>query len=166
MVKIITGPINSGKSTYLLEDFKTRKNADGFTCLKVRINNEHIGYELKHLVSSKTIQFIRKINHIPEDWNEAFRLGMHYSFNKEGFDFAKKITDEAFAKGVKCFYIDEVAHLELKDQGFSDILKRVLKSKIDLVLVVREALVEKICEKYGITDYECFKPNYERSKNE
>ena len=166
MVKIITGPINTGKSTWLLEDFKSRKNADGFACLKVRINDEHIGYEIKHLATGETIQFIRKINYIPEEWNEAFRLGMHYSFNKEGFEFAKRITDEALAKGVECFYIDEVAHLELKDQGFADILRKVLKSKIDLVLVVREALVEKICEKYGITDYESIKPNFERSKNE
>ncbi len=163
MIKIITGPINTGKSSWLLKDYNSKKDnsyVDGFACFKIINNSEHIGYELMHLATGEKCQFIRKINHIPNNWNEAFRLGMHYSFNQEGFDFAKRITDEALAKGVKCFYLDEVAHLELKAQGFSDILKRVLAAKIDLVLVVREALVEKICDKFGIKEYECIKPKF------
>ena len=158
MIKIITGPINTGKTSWLLKDFKTKNNADGFACLKVRINGEHIGYELQHLTTGEKCQFIRKINYIPEDWNEAFRLGMHYSFNKEGFEFANRIANEALAKGVKCFYLDEVAHLELKDQGFANILRSVLDSKIDLNLVIREALVDKVCEKFEIKSYEIIKP--------
>ena len=160
MIKIITGPINSGKSSWLLNDYKLKTNADGFACVKVRKNNEHIGYELVHLKTGEKCQFIRKIDYIPENWNEVFRLGMHYSFNKEGFNLAQKITDEALKNGVDCFYIDEVAHLEIKGQGFADILKRVLESRIDLVLVVREALVEKICEAFHITSYELIKPNF------
>lgn len=160
MIKIITGPINTGKSTWLEKDFNTNSNADGFVCRKVRVNNEHIGYEIVHLTNGESRHFIRKIDHIPEKWNEAFRLGMHYSFNKEGFDFANKITEEALSKGVKCFYLDEVAHLELKGQGFANILRRILDAKIDLVLVVREALVEKICETFGIKDYLCQKPDF------
>ena len=160
MIKIITGPINTGKTYWLNKDYKSNKNADGFACRKVKVNDEHIGYELVHLATGETCQFIRKINHIPEGWNEAFRLGMHYTFNKEGFNFAEKICDKALKNKVSCFYLDEVAHLELKDQGFADILKRILAAKIDLVLVVREALVEKICEKFGIKEYETIKPNF------
>jgi nucleoside-triphosphatase THEP1 len=160
MVKIITGPINTGKTSWLVNDFKSKKHADGFACKKVKVNDEHIGYELVHLATGETCQFIRKINHIPEGWNEAFRLGMHYTFNKEGFNFAEKICDKALKNKVSCFYLDEVAHLELKDQGFAEILKRILDAKIDLVLVVREALVEKICEKFGIKEYEIIKPNF------
>ena len=160
MVTIVTGPINTGKTTWLINDFKSKENADGFACRKIRINDEHIGYELVHLATGETCQFIRKITHIPENWNEAFRLGMHYSFNKEGFAFAEKIANEALAKVIKCFYLDEVAHLELKGQGFADILRRILTAKIDLVLVVREALIEKICEAFGIKDYKIVKPEF------
>jgi nucleoside-triphosphatase THEP1 len=154
MIKIVTGPINTGKSTWLEKDFKTKDNADGFVCRKVKINNEHIGYELVHLATGESCQFIRKIDYIPDGWNEAFRLGMHYTFNREGLEFANHITDEALSKGVKCFYLDEVAHLELKGQGFAELLRRILEAKIDLVLVVREALVEKICNAFGIKEYE------------
>ena len=160
MVTIVTGPINTGKTTWLINDFKSKENADGFACRKLRINDEHIGYELVHLATGETCQFIRKITHIPDGWNEAFRLGMHYTFNKEGFAFAEKICNEALAKDIKCFYLDEVAHLELKGQGFADILRRILAAKIDLVLVVREALIEKICEAFGIKDYKIVKPEF------
>lgn len=160
MVTIVTGPINTGKTTWLINDFKSKENVDGFACRKVKINNEHIGYELVHLATGETCQFIRKINHIPDGWNEAFRLGMHYTFNQEGFAFANNICNEALARGVKCFYLDEVAHLELKGQGFADILRRILSANVDLVLVVREALIEKICETFGIKDYKVVKPEF------
>ena len=163
MIKIVTGPINTGKTTWITRDYKSRSNADGFACRKIRENDEHIGYELVHLATGETCQFIRKINHIPDGWNEAFRLGMHYTFNKEGFAFANKICDEALANGVSCFYLDEVAHLELKGQGFADILKRVLIAKVDLILVVREALIEKICDAFNIKDYEIVKPDFSQS---
>lgn len=158
MIYILTGPINTGKTSWLIDDFKKRSNADGFACRKVRVNGEHIGYELVHLKTGETCQFIRKIAHIPEDWNEAFRLGVHYSFNKEGAAFAQKITDEALNSKIDFFYLDEVAHLELKGQGFADILKRVLAARIDMLLVVREALVEKITKTFGIKEYEVITP--------
>lgn len=158
MIYILTGPINTGKTSWLIDDFKKRSNADGFACRKVRVNGEHIGYELVHLKTGETCQFIRKIAHIPEDWNEAFRLGAHYSFNKEGAAFAQKITDEALNSKIDFFYLDEVAHLELKGQGFADILKRVLAARIDMLLVVREALVEKITKTFGIKEYEVITP--------
>ncbi len=161
MIKIITGPINSGKSSWLLKDYKKKTNADGFASVKVRVNGEHIGYDLIHLNTGDSCQFIRKPDFIPEKWNEAFRLGMHYSFNQEGFDLAQKITDEALLNKTKCFYIDEVAHLELKGQGFANILRRILDSKIDLVLVVREHLVEKICDSFHIKEYEIIKPTFD-----
>lgn len=158
MIYILTGPINTGKTSWLIDDFKKRSNADGFACRKVRVNGEHIGYELVHLKTGETCQFIRKIAHIPEDWNEAFRLGVHYSFNKEGAAFAQKITDEALNSKIDFFYLDEVAHLELKGQGFADILKRILAARIDMLLVVREALVEKITKTFGIKEYEVITP--------
>ena len=160
MIKIVTGPINTGKTTWLIKDFNSKENADGFACRKVKINGEHIGYELIHLASGESCQFIRKIEHIPENWNEAFRLGMHYSFNKEGFDFANKICEEALSKKVSCFYLDEAGHLELKGRGFADILKKVLAADVDLVLVVREALIEKMCEAFGIKEYVIVKPDF------
>lgn len=161
MIKIITGPINTGKTTWLQEDFKKYTDADGFACRKVRLNDEHIGYELLHLKTGELCQFIRKIEHIPADWNEDFRLGIHYSFNKEGGRFAERIVDEALKDNVGRFYIDEIGHLELKNQGFAMLLRRLLSSKIDcLVLVVRESLVEKVCAHFEIKNYKIIKPNF------
>lgn len=161
MIQIITGPINTGKTTWLQADFGKYANADGFACRKVRLNGEHIGYELVHLKTGEICQFIRKIEHIPIGWNEDFRLGANYSFNKEGSKFAAKIVDEALKKNISRFYIDEIGHLELKNQGFAEILKKILVSKIDsLVIVVRESLVDKVCAHFEIKDYKLIKPDF------
>ena len=159
MIKIVTGPINTGKTTWLFEDYKSKENADGFACRKIRANDEHIGYELVQLSTGKTCHFISKVDRIPQNWNEVFRLGKHYSFNKEGLEFAKNIVESSLEKSVKCFYLDELGHLELKGSGFADILKRLLKEKIDLVLVIREGLLEQMCKAFEINDYEIIRPN-------
>lgn len=162
MIYIISGPINTGKTSWLLQDFKKYPDSDGFACRKVRENGEHIGYELVHLKSGETCQFIRKIEHIPENWNEGFRLGCHYSFNCEGLSFADKIAENALSNGIQRFYLDEVAHLELRGEGFSEILKKLVAAKIDLVLVVREALVEKLTQAYGISAYKVITPVFDK----
>lgn len=159
MIYIITGPINTGKTTWLINDYPKHSNSDGFACRKVFSNNIHIGYELIHLYNNESCQFIRKIDYIPEKWSEAFRLGNHYSFNKEGFDFAAKITNDAINKKVSRFYLDELGHLELKNQGFADILKKLLEEKIDLVLIIRESLIDKVVEHYEITEYKIITPS-------
>ena len=90
---------------------------------------------------------------------------MHYSFNKDGFTFANNIVESALEKGVKCFYLDELGHLELKGEGFANILRRLLKEKIDLVLVIREALLEQMCKTFEINDYTIIRPNLKNSEN-
>ena len=36
MVTIVTGPINTGKTTWLMKDYNSKENADGFGCRKVK----------------------------------------------------------------------------------------------------------------------------------
>lgn len=160
MIYIVSGSINTGKTSWLLKEFNKYRSADGFACRKVRVNGEHIGYELVHLKTGEVCQFIRKIDYIPRDWNEAFRLGIHYSFNREGLAFAKKIANDALSSNADCFFLDEVGHLELKGQGFADILKSMLMAGIDMVIVVREALVEKIVDTFGIGEYKIIIPEF------
>lgn len=156
--RIITGRVNSGKTGSLAEDFKKQNlpigNADGFACVKVRTaDNIHIGYDLVRLTTAEKCEFIRKIQYLPKNWNEAERLNDNYSFCKEGFDFAKRIFAEAQINDVKHFYIDEVAHLESREAGFSQLIKDCLNSGMKLTIVVRESLVEVVIKKYKIDKY-------------
>jgi nucleoside-triphosphatase THEP1 len=84
---------------------------------------------------------------------EILQVGK-YSFSKAGFERAKKVIREGF-QGNDWLVIDEIGPLELKDGGFADVLKEALKLPgKNLLLVVRQGLVEDVVKKFGIMSFE------------
>lgn len=156
--RIITGEINEGKTTALLQDFENAKkrkdNPHGFACKKIMENEEHLGYDLVCLITGETCPFIRKIKHIPENWVEEERIAQHFSFNKEGFNFAHRLYYEAKRQSVTHFFIDELGYLELEDRGFAHIIQDALENDIKLSVVVRKQLIEPILTKFNIKKYQ------------
>ena len=50
--------------------------------------------------------------------------------------------------------IDEIGPLELRGNGFKDVLEEILKERTgDLLIVVRENLVDEVVRKFGITGH-------------
>lgn len=153
MIYLLSGPINSGKTSWILKDFQQFPDADGFACRKVWEAGQHIGYDLQHLQTGFACPFIRTPDHHPTGWEEAAQLNDRFSFSAAGFLFARHITLNAILNNVKRFYLDEAGHLELCGQGFNHIMQALLGAQIDLVLVVRESLVEQMAEAYKISTY-------------
>ncbi len=160
MIEIVTGPINSGKSSWMLADFARHDSADGFICVKVRENDIHTGYDLLRPLDNSRQPFIRKIDHRPPDWNEVAIIGRHYSFCHEGFAFAEMIADQAIKNQVCTFFLDELGPLELSGKGFAPLLTRLLHNPINLVLTVRETLVSQIAERFALRQPRTFKPHF------
>jgi len=155
MIYIVRGEINAGKTSWMAEDFKRHANADGFLCRKVFEAGEHTGYDLEHLTSAARCRFIRKPGHIPADWNEAAFLAEKFSFCAEGFEFANQIAESALKNGCQRFYLDEIGPLELMQQGFFDMLGRLLQNPPpELVIAVRSYLVEPVVELFKISEFE------------
>lgn len=156
--RIITGDIGVGKTTALLKDFnnikKQKESPHGFACKKIRVDDEVIGYDLLCLVTGATCPFIRKLAHLPEDWAEAEKIAQHFSFSKDGFNFAHRLYYEAKRQSVTHFFIDEVGHLELEDKGFAQIIADALQSNIKLTIVVRKQLIEQVLTKFSIKKYQ------------
>lgn len=151
MIFIVRGDINSGKTRWMAADFDCHQNADGFICRKVFKESEHIGYDLEHLVSRERCRFIRKSGFIPDGWHEVAFLAQKYSFCSEGFAFAHKIVETA---NCQRFYIDEIGPLELKKQGFYELLRDMLQSGTpEIVIAVRSQLVELVIEFFAIKEY-------------
>ncbi len=150
MIYIVTGPINSGKTAWVLRDFNNHPGADGFACKKVYVEGQHIGYDLFHLPTALSCAFIRNPGCLPPDWEESALLDNRYSFSSAGLLFARHLTQNAILNNVGRFYLDEAGPLELNDKGFNHLLEALLGAQIDLVIVVREALVQPIIEKYQI----------------
>lgn len=154
MIEIITGEINTGKSTRLKKDFSAHSGADGFVCSKFFVDDVHAGYDLVHLPTNDSCAFIRKVEFMPDCWNEATRIMDNFTFSKEGFEFAKKIADNAILNNISRFYIDEIGHLELNGEGFYNMVNKLLTvPNLTLVFIVRRRLLEQTIALFKIKDY-------------
>lgn len=154
MIYLLTGPVNSGKTSWVLCDYQNFPEADGFACKKVWAGSELTGYDLFHLKTGLTCPMIRTLNRIPPVWEETARLNDRFSFSNAGFLFARHITQNAILNNVRRFYLDEAGHLEVQGNGFHLLLEALLGADIDLVIVVRDTLVERLVATYSISQYE------------
>ena len=154
MITFVTAEVNSGKTTWMLQDFETRDNADGFLSVKAFKNGFHIGYNLLHLQTGITRPFIRKPDYQEENWSEIFRIRDVYSFNRAGFAFAEQIACQALNNKTRLFYFDEIGPLELNGKGFNRLFSKMLASDINLKVVVRKSLLNKVCDYFKIKDFQ------------
>lgn len=153
MITFVTAEVNSGKTTWMRQDFESQNNADGFLSVKTFKNGLHSGYNLLHLQSGQTQPFIRKPGYMEQNWDEAFRIRDVYSFNRPGFDFAQHIARQALYNKIELFYFDEVGPLELQGKGFNLLFRKMLASNINLKVVVRKSLVKDVCQAFSIKEH-------------
>lgn len=154
MIQILTGPVNSGKTSWILNDFQTHPEADGFACKKVFASGVHIGYDLLHLPTGITCPFIRVTGHLPPAWEEVAQLNERFSFSAAGLLFARHITQNAILNHASRFYLDEIGPLELSGRGFNHLLTALLGAEIDLVIAVRDSKLPQILAAFEITSYQ------------
>jgi len=62
----------------------------------------------------------------------------------------EKEIDAMIKHSISPIFLDEVGQLELYDQCFGNILKKMVESGLELYITVREDLVSQIIEKYKI----------------
>lgn len=146
---IVTGPINSGKTTRLTEWCKNRDNVYGI--LTPKINGKRVFVDV---ASGEQFEM-----EALENEEKVLRIGK-YIFSVAGFERAKEIVRNASVKKNAFLIIDEVGPLELKGEGFSVELKELLDSKddsLEVIIVIRESLVEEVVSYFGIAaNYEMF----------
>ena len=146
---IVNGPINSGKTTRLMDWCKNRKDVYGI--LTPKINGKRV-----FVYFATGDQFEMEAQE-----NEENVLGIgKYIFSLAGFDRAKNIIRNATKRKNGWLIIDEVGPLELKGEGFEEEIKELLNSKDDslkVIIVVRESLLEQVVTYFEIAEtYEMF----------
>ncbi len=146
---IVTGPINSGKTTRLMDWCKNRKDVYGI--LTPKINGKRVFVDV-----ATGDQFEMEAQ---ENEENVLSIGK-YIFSVAGFDRAKNILRNATNRKNGWLIIDEVGPLELKGEGFGEELKELLNSIDDsfkVIIVVRESLVEQVVTYFEIAEtYEMF----------
>ncbi len=154
-IKILTGPICSGKTTRIMQWASSQKNIDGI--FQPVIEEKRFIYH----IGSRTLKLLEAIGSTPK--SSVVETGK-YKFNKEVFVWAKKILKECFNKNLDWLVIDEVGPLELNGNGLEPVIAEIIGNRKkfvgDIVFVVRESLVEKFVERYNLgKNYEAFEEN-------
>ena len=152
MLRIVTGKINSGKTTTLGNIYKTQKG-DGFISVKNMKENMVHSYDILRLHTNETTPFVINENLVESDHVINCQIGP-YLFLQHTLDYIEETLRELINKRVSPLYLDEIGQLELYDQCFHNIFTELLESKLDIYVVIREDLIDKVLIKYNITEYE------------
>ena len=138
MIFILTAPIQSGKTTSLISWSANRNDVHGI---------------LTPVVGSKRVFMDAKTKEqfpMEATGEEETLVVGRFVFSKAGFDKAIQIIREAINKE-GWLIIDEIGPLELRGEGFCNVLKDVLAvRKEKMILVVREGMTEQVKEYFGI----------------
>ena len=153
MIFILTGPVDSGKTTFLkrvIEELKRQKvKMDGFLSEAIVKDQEKIGYDLVDLGDGKSVPFIRKSGR--QDWQ---RIGPYF-FIPEGLSRAKQIILRS--REAEILVVDEIGPLELSGQGLWDVLEQVIFQRFQKYLfVLRKGILQDFLKMVGRIELKIF----------
>jgi len=136
MIYLVTGPIDSGKTTCLRSIYLERRQGDGFLSTKVKKDETVVGYDLERLRDGERCPFIRRRPALPPGWDEVWRRGP-FSFSRAGQQFAEAVITDLLRRRVEPVFMDEIGPLELQGQGFCPLVRQVVGSERTVYMTVR-----------------------------
>ena len=94
--------------------------------------------------------------------NEEIITVGKYQFSKTGFERASQVLlDAKDSQETDWLLIDELGPLELEGEGFAKAMKAILldRREIKMMLVIRESILTKVTDYFGIRQYQLFRIN-------
>lgn len=152
MVKIVTGKINSLKTSRALDDYQTNQKGDGFLSIKNMDQQKVLSYDALRLKTNEKRRLASHKENNPYTFKNQLTFGP-YVFNLDTFDWMNHEISHMISQQVHPIYMDEIGNLELKGFGYDAIIKKCLESNMDLVIVVREDLLDQVIKHYQIKDF-------------
>ncbi len=153
MVKIVTGKINSYKTTKLKKIYQQNQIGDGLIAKKTMRGDLVYGYTLVRLSNGKETPFIIRDIYYKNDKEIIYKLGP-YLFYKEAFNYIDELVEKWIKETTNPIFLDEISILELQEKGYYHTLEKLLQENIDLYLVVRSDLIKKVVDKFNIKEYQ------------
>lgn len=149
MIRILSGPIGSGKTTRLIAWAAGRPDVAGVVSPVVA------GHRMFRDLRSG-LQWPMEA---AADEPDALVVG-RYRFRRAAFAAAASWVDAGLVDpAVAWTVIDEIGPLELCGEGFAPLLRRALAERgPGLVLVIRQGLVASVTERFGIDASQPFDP--------
>ena len=144
-IYLVSGKVHSGKTGKLMLWVYKRPDARGVLAPVIE------GKRYLMNVRTKTARLLTA------DANDPNSVSVgDYRFSNETFEWGRQILRQAFKENAPWIVADEIGPLELNNQGLEPTISEwIAKSKnndrINLVLVVRESLVEKVLQHFGLS---------------
>lgn len=151
MITIVTGKINEGKTTVLKRMYHEDKKGDGFIAIKKMDGTNVHSFLATRLSTKEQKTLMLHKNYYSESFISAGKIGP-YLINLFTLSWVEKSIEKMIKKRVEPIYLDEIGMLELDGYGFDRILKKLIESKLDVIITTRSDLLEKIKEHYNLKD--------------
>jgi len=153
-VIILTGNPGDGKTNMIkaLIENESLEEIDfhGFYSMGDWVENERDTYRIID-IHSQASELLCERNGPVSEW----RAGP-FNFRRLGLEFGCKVLNSIPAEhSGKIVVIDEIGHLELKDQGWGHCMSDLVNSKTRMIWTVRPSLLDAVIAKWGL-DYKVF----------
>jgi nucleoside-triphosphatase THEP1 len=163
MLFLLTGPINSGKSSavaQIAQRLREEKIAiGGIVSMPIIQSGIKIGFDALCLSTQKTKLLARLKALVRNPTLADLAIGQWIIFD-DGLKFCNQQIEEAIQKKPQIIIIDELGPIELQGKGFRPVLDKLLlgeqKLPFHLLLVVRISLVEEIKRLYPNREFTLF----------
>jgi len=151
MITIITGKINSGKTTYIKNLYQKDNIGDGVISIKSMIDDTVDNYQSLHLKSNQLFSQVLRNTHTLNEDEIICKIGP-YNFLKSGLNQSENLFHQMIDNFISPIYIDEIGLLELDEKHYHNIFIELVKSGLDVIFTVRTDLLDQVIKKYNITN--------------
>jgi len=151
MITIITGKINSGKTTYIKNLYQKDNIGDGVISIKSMIDDTVDNYQSLHLKSNQLFSQVLRNTHTLNEDEIICKIGP-YNFLKSGLNQSENLFHQMIDNFISPIYIDEIGLLELDEKHYHNIFTELVKSGLDVIFTVRTDLLDQVIKKYNITN--------------
>ena len=148
-IDILTGPIQSGKTTHLISWLKFHKNCAGILAPVVDTKRQ------LYSIHNEEFHPFEVTENTSQD--EEFLTVGKYRFRKTSFEWARLQLEQAIKLKPQWLVIDEIGPIELRGEGLEPQVSKIISKyprsrKNRVILVIREQLLEKAIEFYNLGD--------------
>lgn len=151
MITIVTGKINSGKTTTMLEHYRSHQQGDGFVSIKHMHHDQIDHYSIHKLSTGEEKVWLIHEKSIILGYPSSVTIGP-YRVILSTVDWVEHEIRAMMIKHVSPLYLDEIGLLELNHQGFHHILCEMMDSMLDVVLTIRDRWLDDVIKHYHMTD--------------
>ena len=144
-IHVLTGPVHTGKTTRLMQWASSQKNIDGI--FQPIIDEKRFIYN----IASRTLKMLESSSNSTDE--KVIKIG-NYRFSKDVFLWAQNALLNSLDKNLEWLIIDEIGPLELEGKGLEPAVSIILsedeKYEGNILCVVRDPMLEKFVEHYGL----------------